>query len=242
MSDWFHADGDRQIGPVSAEEITALYTSGRIGLHTLVWRDGLTTWQPLRTVADELGLVEPVQPPPLAAAPPLPPAPAAPPVIPSPGPAYAAAVAAQKKGLSGCAITAIVGSVLLLVVLVIGGILTAIALPAYNDYAIRARVTDAVAALQPLKAQVETFVSDEGRCPTSADDGFPAQDGLAAQGISSLQLGRFDGGSCGIEATLGPGKTAVEGDLLWLEYDADAAHWQCSGESADKYLPADCQG
>ena len=246
MSEWFHAEGNRQLGPVSREEIEALYGSGRISLQTLVWRDGMTGWQPLRDVAGEFTLVERPAPPPLtepnAVLPPLPPAPPMPPAGGPPPAPMQTPVALPRKGLSGCAIFAIIGGALLLVLVPIGAILAAIALPAYNDYVIRGKVAEAAIAVQMLKPQVETFAADEGRCPTSADTGFPEPDGLQAQGISSLQLGRFDSGNCGIEATLGVGKSAVDGDLLWLEYDADAAHWECSGASADKYLPADCKG
>lgn len=245
VSEWFHAEGNRQLGPVSREEIQALHAAGRINLQTLVWRDGMAHWQPLSSVAGEFDLVAPPLPPPLIdSAAPVPPLPAAPPVAapPPPPPPMQPAVAMPKKGLSGCAIFAIIGGALLLVLVPIGAILAAIALPAYNDYVIRAKVTEAANAVQMLKPQVETFATAEGRCPTSADPGFPERDGLRAQGVSSLQLGRFDSGNCGIEATLEVGKPAVDGDLLWLEYDADAAHWACSGESADKYLPADCKG
>lgn len=242
MNEWFHAEGNRQLGPVSREEIQALYTAGRISLQTLVWRDGMANWQPLRSVAAEFDLVDRPVPPPLidtaAAVPPLPPA--AP--VAAPSPPMQAPLAAPRKGLSGCAIVAIIGGALLLVLVPIGAILAAIALPAYEDYVVRGKVTEAAIAVQMLKPQVETFAAAEGRCPTSADPGFPARDGLRAQGVSSLQLGRFDSGNCGIEATLEVGKPAVDGDLLWLEYDADASHWACSGESADKYLPADCKG
>jgi type IV pilus assembly protein PilA len=54
---------------------------------------------------------------------------------------------------------------LLLVLVPIVAILAAIALPAYNDYTVRAKVATAVNALQPLKDQVQHFADDEGRCP-----------------------------------------------------------------------------
>ncbi|WP_282296994.1 pilin [Stenotrophomonas sp. PS02289] len=58
MGQWFYAEGNRQQrGPLASEELIALYTSSRIGLDTLVWRDGLAQWLPLRDVAAEIGLV-----------------------------------------------------------------------------------------------------------------------------------------------------------------------------------------
>jgi type IV pilus assembly protein PilA len=147
-----------------------------------------------------------------------------------------------KKKLSGCALTAIIGGGLLLVLVPVMAILAAIALPAYNDYTVRAKVATAVNALQPLKQQVQHFADDEGRCPGANDAGFPAPGDFTQAGLSAVNIGRFNNGHCGIEATLAvPGKS-LDGDLLWLEYDRDSGRWECSGESDDKYLPPSCRG
>jgi len=72
MTQWYYADADgvRQ-GPVEGEAVVALYAAGAVQLQTLVWRDGLAGWQPLATVAAELGLqaeaMYPVAAAPLAA-------------------------------------------------------------------------------------------------------------------------------------------------------------------------------
>ncbi len=141
------------------------------------------------------------------------------------------ALPTPKKKLSGCALTAIIGGGLLLVLVPIVAILVTIALPAYNDYTLRAKVAGAVTALQPLKDQVQHFADDEGRCPGGNDAGFPAPGDFAHAGLSAVNIGRFNNGHCGIEATLAlPGKS-LDGDLLWLEYDRDSGRWECSGES-----------
>ena len=71
MTDWYYADASRQRqGPWTGEELASHFQHGRIGLETLVWRDGLGEWQPLRTVAGELDM--PLQPLPPATAPALP--------------------------------------------------------------------------------------------------------------------------------------------------------------------------
>ena len=59
MSEWFHAEGNRQQGPLPAEQVVELFRNNQITLDTLVWRDGLPQWQPLRSVVDELGLIVP---------------------------------------------------------------------------------------------------------------------------------------------------------------------------------------
>src|SRR6218665_239470 len=128
MSGWYYADRNReQHGPVTAEELGTHYRYGRIALDSLVWREGLPQWLPLRDVADELG---------------LPPAPdiiatqAPPPGPPTVTPARPAAarptpVPPPKQGMSGGKIALIVAAVMVVPCLGIGGILAAIALPAY---------------------------------------------------------------------------------------------------------------
>lgn len=46
---WFYADGGNQKGPVSDSELDELLRSGKISPNTLVWREGMTHWQPLNT-------------------------------------------------------------------------------------------------------------------------------------------------------------------------------------------------
>ena len=57
MSNWYYADAEQQRqGPLSAEELTQRFHQGRLRLDTLVWRDGLAEWQPLRDFTQELAL------------------------------------------------------------------------------------------------------------------------------------------------------------------------------------------
>lgn len=57
MSIWYYADTRQQRqGPLSAEALALRFHQGQIRLDTLVWRDGLADWQPLRDFSDELAL------------------------------------------------------------------------------------------------------------------------------------------------------------------------------------------
>ena len=42
---WFYADGDAQVGPVTQEEFNALVAAGKITRSTKVWHEGLPDWQ-----------------------------------------------------------------------------------------------------------------------------------------------------------------------------------------------------
>lgn len=57
MENWYYADADRQRqGPLSADELAQRFHQGRLRLDTLVWRDGMAEWQPLRDFTAELAL------------------------------------------------------------------------------------------------------------------------------------------------------------------------------------------
>jgi type IV pilus assembly protein PilA len=236
MSQWFYAEGNRERrGPLPAENIAALFRSGRIAGDTLVWREGAGDWRPLRDFAAELGLDMPAGPAPEPAVPPLPPQVQHVHVV-APAPA-------PRPGLSGCAIFGIVAAVGGLMVVAVGGILAAIAVPAYNDYVLRAKVTAAHAQLQPLAADVAHSMTTGGHCPVNGDEGFHSPESYAGGDLAAVRIGRFGNGHCGLEARFHvPGKAALDGKHLWLDYDTQTATWSCSSDVADKHLPAHCRG
>lgn len=45
---WYYAVGGQQQGPIDDSQLDALVQSGTVTLDTLVWRDGMANWQPLR--------------------------------------------------------------------------------------------------------------------------------------------------------------------------------------------------
>ncbi|MDG2525122.1 GYF domain-containing protein [Stenotrophomonas sp. HITSZ_GD] len=237
MSEWYYAEGNRQrIGPLPDENLVELYRSGRIGLDTLVWREGLAQWRPLSDFADELALPAPADghPPPLPFGAAAPGAAAAPPT-PTP--------VAPRKGLSGCAIVAIVLAVVGVLSLAVIGILAAIAVPAYQEYVLRAKVSAGYADVAPLRAEVEQFHATEQRCPVNGEGNFGTPESYAQLQIGSVRIGRFDNGHCGVEAVFSvPGQAKLDGKALWLDLDPESGQWHCSSEIDDKYLPHECRG
>jgi type IV pilus assembly protein PilA len=222
MSDWYYsAGGDQRQGPLGTNDLIAQFRQGRIGLDTLVWRDGQAQWQPLADFAAELGLAGGAMPPPLPQRP------------------VAPISAPPRSGLSGCAIALIVGAALVPLL----GILAAIALPAYNDYTLRAKVASALPVAEPAKAALATHVSREQTCPSNKEAGFGTPESYASGTVASISFGQFESDLCGMELILTvPGKEALDGKALWLEYDPSDSSWQCSSEIDDKLLPATCRG
>src|SRR5690606_17952525 len=55
MSIWYYADADHvRQGPVDAASLVRLRLQGRLGWDTLVWREGMAEWRPMREFAGEL--------------------------------------------------------------------------------------------------------------------------------------------------------------------------------------------
>jgi len=46
--EWYYVEAGNQAGPVSEADLDQLIASGRVGPETLVWRDGMANWLPLR--------------------------------------------------------------------------------------------------------------------------------------------------------------------------------------------------
>src|ERR1700694_553150 len=58
----------------------------------------------------------------------------------------------------------------LMIVVAIVGILAAIALPAYQDYVVRSKMSEAVAAIAACKTSVQEYASTKQAWPASADN------------------------------------------------------------------------
>ncbi len=169
----------------------------------------------------------------------------------APAPVYAGQPAAAvsppieplpKKRMSGCLIAAIVAGVLLLLMVPIIGIFAAIAVPAYQDYLVRAALSRAQVATQTQRVNAVAFLEESGRCPSSSEIDAPAVDELMLNGLASIEAGVDDASRCIIRATIHqPDIGRINGASMWWTYDADTKTWSCSANVPKKYLPSSCQ-
>jgi type IV pilus assembly protein PilA len=137
----------------------------------------------------------------------------------------------------------------LMIVVAIIGILAAIAIPAYQDYTIRAQVSEGLNLSGAAKAAVTEYFQDQGAFPTTNNlAGLEAAANIAGKYVSQIQVG-----AAGIiEATYANtnGRTAnakINGAILRLT-PADAGGsvtWDCAGQNIlsgnAKWLPAACR-
>ena len=125
----------------------------------------------------------------------------------------------------------------LMIVVAIIGILAAVALPAYQDYTIRARVSELVLAASGFKTTVAEKATTDATL------------GSAGQGLTVTTAGRVAGGSVtigGIIVISGSSTsvgTAVS-VILSPSLGGGRVAWACStgGDTTEwKYVPAECR-
>ena len=129
----------------------------------------------------------------------------------------------------------------LMIVVAIIGILAAIALPAYQDYTKRAKVSEGLSLAGGAKAAVaETFVSENSWPSTNTDAGLPAA--INSVGNNPVKSVLVSAGGV-ITVTYGD---AVEDDATLVLTPSDAGggiQWACSNTGTDmgRFVPSNCR-
>ena len=128
----------------------------------------------------------------------------------------------------------------LMIVVAIIAILTAIALPAYQDYTVRSKVSEAVVAMDAAKLAVTETASSLGTLATKITDnttaGYTSQvttyvSGVAiAAGVITATT-RNTGAVGSVILTLTPTQANVGSPVIW----------KCGSTGSVKYVPAACR-
>lgn len=132
----------------------------------------------------------------------------------------------------------------LMIVIAILGILMAIAIPAYQDYQVRAKVSEGMNLASGAKLAVAEFRSSTGHFPGSSESA-----GISAT-ITGNNVSGVEVGAGGLITITYSGPDNIAGNVLGLKptFTGGSVKWDCttaSGASGTyvpgKYLPAQCR-
>lgn len=126
----------------------------------------------------------------------------------------------------------------LMITVAIVGILAAVALPAYQDYTIRAQVTEGMSLASGAKSTVAEFHANKGVMPANdTEAGFGGATGKYVSGVAI-------GANGIVVATFGTGANAkIQGATITLTPREEATgnlSWACTSSAAQKYVPKSC--
>lgn len=135
----------------------------------------------------------------------------------------------------------------LMIVIAIIGILAAIAIPAYQNYVIRAQVTEGITLMDAPKTAVAEYYTVHGTLPTSnTEAGLPTATSITGTYVAQVEVNT----SKQIETTFksaDPANSNIRGGTVLLSpvTSGNNLAWTCKPGGtqavASKYLPSSCR-
>lgn len=127
----------------------------------------------------------------------------------------------------------------MLVFVAIIGVLAAIAIPAYQDYTLRAKVAAMMPVVEKVESAAAAYVNEHGAYPNS-----PAAVGLPEE-LEAGPVSRIEVTDKGFELTLRSENTRLDGRSIVVSAyrnDDGSISWQCVGGTLEpKYRPQRCR-
>lgn len=128
----------------------------------------------------------------------------------------------------------------LMIVVAIIGILAAIAIPAYQDYTIRAKISEGISLASAAKSAVSETRITNGTFP--GDNGAAGiSNSIATDYVTSVEVGTAGIITVTYSGTL-DSKVSANTIIFTPTFATGAVTWTCTGGNlADNYKPANCR-
>jgi len=130
----------------------------------------------------------------------------------------------------------------LMIVVAIIGILAAVALPAYRDYTVKAKVSEVILAASGARTAVAEAASTLGAIPSTAQVTVSTQ---VTKNVSAVAYAQTST-AVGVITATATGDAAISASTIILTGTLNTANgtvdWVCSGTILAKYRPSSCQG
>jgi type IV pilus assembly protein PilA len=128
----------------------------------------------------------------------------------------------------------------LMIVVAIIGILAAVALPAYQDYTVRAKVSEVVLAASGGKTSVAEFFQTNGRMPIAASAGVNNQSSNLVSGVAYTKTSD----TVGVITATAAGDTRIAGSTIVMTGTGATngiVQWVCTGSIDPRFKPSNCR-
>jgi len=129
----------------------------------------------------------------------------------------------------------------LMIVVAIIGILAAVALPAYQDYTTRAKVSEVILAASSARTAVAEAAQTLNAMPDAASIAFDSQ---ASKYVASVSYAIGSVSNQGVVTAIATGDTRISGKNITLTGTLAGngqVVWVCGGDIEAKYRPASCR-
>lgn len=130
----------------------------------------------------------------------------------------------------------------LMIVIAIIGILVAIALPAYRDYSVRAKVSEIVLAASGGKTAIAEAAATFSGMPTTASGVLPV---VQSTYVSATEYTSAGGTAPGVITVTAQGDPTIAASTITLTgtYATSTGQvtWVCAGSISPKFRPANCK-
>jgi type IV pilus assembly protein PilA len=116
----------------------------------------------------------------------------------------------------------------LMIVVAVIGVLSAIAIPAYQGYVLKSEAASGLSTLRSLQTNIDTFIADKGSFP--ADTNLPDMGASTTMNkLGTISLAAASGGSATF--TFNTGKTSIPAaEKLVMSKDETTGLWTCASD------------